>query len=189
MDKKFLLTWIVGPSTPSSPISFMISLWKVSCLLASRTLGSSFSWNSKGTVSQGPCRWSTYLPENSCGRHSWPSSRPLWATTPEWWRFYLTTVVEDIPGHLLVSCVIQHSRLMTFLPDNGCGRLSWPSSRPVWSSTPDWWLFYLTIVAEYIPDHLLVLGEPTLQVDGVFTWPSSRKKTWPSSRSVWSSTP
>ncbi len=30
-------------------------------------------------------------------------------------------------------------------------------------------VFYLTKVVEDIPDHLLVLGEPTLQVDCVFT--------------------
>ncbi len=146
----------------------MISLGKVSCLLASRTLGSSFSWNSKGTVSQGPCRSSIYL----------------------------TIVMEDIPDHLLVlcdqalqtddvftwqkswktfltnflSCVIQHSRLMTILPDNSRGRHSWPSSHPRWADTPDWWSIYLTIVVEDIHNPLLVLGEPTLQADGVFTW-------------------
>ncbi len=34
---------MVGPRTPSSPISFMISLWKVSFLLPNSTRGISFS--------------------------------------------------------------------------------------------------------------------------------------------------
>jgi hypothetical protein len=153
--------------------------------LASRTLGSSFSWNNKGRkVSCLLASRAQDIPDHLLVLSE--LTLQLDGVFRGRWRFYLAIVVKDIPDHLLV---------LGESPPHIAGAFTWQPnkkhmthSRPA-SSTLDWWRFYLTMVVDNIPDHLLVLGEPTLQTDDVFTRQSHERHSWPSSHPVWSSTP
>ncbi len=224
MELKCLLTWIVGPSTPSSPISFIISLWKFSCLLAIRTLGSSFSWNSKGTkfrkndpeispnsgkkcrglvISNQKWQWRT-LPTGGGETRTYSKflvsqapwfpfrrSHACWPAGPKTFLTIFSSSVSHDPKLMVLLPVLCDPALQIdgVLPDNSRGRHSWPSSHPRWADTPDWWRFYLTIVVEGIPDHLLVLCDPALQIDGDLPDNCHGRHSWQSSCPRWATTP
>jgi hypothetical protein len=80
--------------------------------------------------------------------------------------FYLKIVVKTFLT-IFSSCVIQHSRLMAFLPDK-TGSLGRHSCHILFPCELTHRLMAFLVVKD-IFDHLLILGEPTLQTDGAFT--------------------